>query len=116
MAKGQYKKVEVATDNGDNPSFGVRARRLLAAVSWPGGLELLSYNDAFCELVLPRHVSRTLKAKPRVLLADEAGRTEGRDERLTTNALWVPKEARWVGLFCSWIGASFRRKGPSYAY
>ncbi len=87
------------TRNGNNgTSLGFEAELFKAADKLRGAIEPSDYKHVVLGLIFLKYVSESFEAKYEALLAEDPRLAEVRDEYLSENIFWVPKEARWANL------------------
>jgi type I restriction enzyme M protein len=102
MARGRPKKdgSEPAAKAGNGKAngggqLGFEAKLFLAADKLRGNMEPSDYKHVALGLIFLKYISDAFEAKRAVLLAEDPGAAEDRDEYAADNVFWVPKDARW---------------------
>jgi type I restriction enzyme M protein len=98
MPRGNAKKAEAKTTNGNGTNLGFEAQMFLAADKLRKNLEPSDYKHVALGLIFLKHISHAFEAKQEALLAEDPQAAEDPDEYLAENIFWVPKEARWSHL------------------
>ena len=86
-------------------NLGFEAKLWLAADKMRNNMDAAEYKHVVLGLIFLKYISDSFEER-RTLLASNTGEFEGanpedRDEYLTANVFWVPKEARWPHLEAS---------------
>src|SRR5271168_4667047 len=100
MVKGTKNKTQDAKSatNGNGGNLGFEADLFKAADKLRGNMEPSDYKHVALGLIFLKYISDAFEAKRAVLLAEDPGAAEDRDEYAADNVFWVPKEARWTHL------------------
>ena len=108
MAKGRPKGTGDSVESnkkqkasGNSANVGFEAQLFLAADKLRKNLEPSDYKHVALGLIFLKYISIAFEARRAVLLAEHAASAEDRDEYLSENVFWVPKEARWSHLQAS---------------
>ena len=83
-------------DNGG--SLGFEADLFKAADKLRGNMEPSDYKHVFLGLIFLKYISDAFEARHKTLLLESPQIAEDRDEYISENIFWVPKEARWSKL------------------
>lgn len=84
-----------ATAKKTSANLGFEAELFGSADKLRGNVEPSGYKHVVLGLVFLRHVSDRFETKHAELMAEDAEAAEDRDEYISENVFWVPKEARW---------------------
>jgi type I restriction enzyme M protein len=95
---GQATKSGNGNGNGNAGQLGFEADLFRAADKLRGNMEPSDYKHVALGLIFLKYISDAFEAKRAVLLAEDPGAAEDRDEYAADNVFWVPKEARWSHL------------------
>lgn len=79
-------------------NVGFEAELFKAADKLRGNMEPSDYKHVVLGLIFLKYISDAFEAKHRALLKDDPQAAEDRDEYLSENVFWVPKDARWSHL------------------
>src|SRR5450432_3708877 len=89
-----------SSSSNSTANLGFEAKLWLAADKLRNNMDAAEYKHVVLGLIFLKYISDAFEEKHAALVADKkhGADPEDRDEYLSENVFWVPKEARWTFL------------------